>query len=89
MSDYIKREDAIKRFTFATLDCLGMEPTIRASDVVKALESLPAADVVEAVRCKDCKSFWYDEREVSGKCSRHDIVMEISDYCSRGRGKNE
>lgn len=28
MSDYISREAAIKRFNFAVLDCLGMEPTI-------------------------------------------------------------
>ena len=50
MSDYISSEAAIKRFTFATLDCLGMEPTIRASDVVLALQSIPAADVRPVVR---------------------------------------
>lgn len=52
MTDYISREAAIKRFTFATLDCLGMEPTIMASDVVAALKSLPAADVREVKRGK-------------------------------------
>ena len=52
MPDYISREAAIKRFNFAVLDCLGMEPTIRAGDIIKALESLPAADVRPVVRGK-------------------------------------
>ena len=52
MTDYISREAAIKRFNFAVLDCLGMEPTIRAGDIIKALESIPAADVRPVVRGK-------------------------------------
>ena len=50
MAEYILREAAIKRFNFAVLDCLGMEPTIRAGDIIKALESIPAADVRPVVR---------------------------------------
>ena len=50
MAEYIEREAAIKRFNFAVLDCLGMEPTIRAGDIIKALESIPAADVRPVVR---------------------------------------
>ena len=52
MAEYISREAAIKRFNFAVLDCLGMEPTIRAGDIIKALESIPAADVRENKRGK-------------------------------------
>ena len=52
MAEYIEREAAIKLFNFAVLDCLGMEPTIRAGDIVKALESIPAADVRPVVRGK-------------------------------------
>ena len=52
MAEYIEREAAIKRFNFAVLDCLGMEPTIRAGDIIKALESIPAADVREVKRGK-------------------------------------
>ena len=50
MAEYIEREAAIKLFNFAVLDCLGMEPTIRAGDIIKALESIPAADVRPVVR---------------------------------------
>ena len=52
MAEYIEREAAIKLFNFAVLDCLGMEPTIRAGDIIKALESIPAADVRPVVRGK-------------------------------------
>lgn len=55
---YIEREAAIKRFNFAVLDCLGMEPTIRAGDIIKALESIPAADVRPVVRAE-----WYGEAD--------------------------
>ena len=58
MTDYISREAAIKRFNFAVLDCLGMEPTIRAGDIIKALESIPAADVRPVVRAE-----WYGEAD--------------------------
>ena len=50
MAEYIEREAAIKLFNFAVLDCLGMEPTIRAGDIIKALESIPATDVRPVVR---------------------------------------
>ena len=31
------------------------EPLYKASDIYAALEEVPSADVVEVVRCKDCK----------------------------------
>lgn len=71
MPDYISREAAIKRFTFATLDCLGMEPTILASDVVSTLQSIPAADVRPVVVCADC--------EYNGHC----LTQEFVDDCGK------
>lgn len=80
MTDYISRDAAIKRFTFATLDCLGMEPTIMASDVVAALKSLPAAEVREVVRGK-----WIDHQEgrwIYAKCSECGTVHDVkSNFC--------
>ena len=60
MAEYIEREAAIKRFNFVVLDCLGMEPTIRTWDIIKALESIPAADVREVKKSK-----WFDGACVS------------------------
>lgn len=68
MADYIERDAAIKRFNFAVLDCLGMEPTIRAGDIIKALESIPAADVREAKRGKWNRTNAYPHRLYCSVC---------------------
>ena len=47
MSDYIKREDAIK----------ALEGWKISGEMI--LEIVPSADVVEVVRCKDCKWWGY------------------------------
>ena len=66
MTDYISREAAIKLFNFAVLDCLGMEPTIRAGDIIKALESIPAADVREVKLGKWIPDYDYTEYDYDG-----------------------
>ena len=91
MTDYISREAAIKRFTFATLDCLGMEPTICASDVVLALQSIPSADVRPVVFCGECKCYGGRERAgyTEGFCKRSDLCVGAFDFCSRGEKREE
>jgi hypothetical protein len=91
MKEYIEKEATIKRFTFATLDCLGMEPQIRASDVVKAIDAIPAADVVEVVRCGECM-FWDAPPSCEGlaRCRTGESGVRFRkayDFCSRGRKK--
>ena len=76
MAEYIEREAAIKLFNFAVLDCLGMEPTIRAGDIIKALESIPAADVAPVVRGKRGK--WINQRADSEMCSACGVRFYIS-----------
>ena len=51
----------------------------------RVLLQAPAADVVEVVRCKDCK--YYDSYYLSCDHDRHDhqefrVVQEPDDYCS-------
>lgn len=49
------------------------------------MTKIPTADVVEVVRCKDCKHF------VSEVC-RHDFAMNLSrgdDFCSYGERKEQ
>ena len=51
---------------------------------VKALSALPSSDVVEVVRCKDCKSFSH------GYCKFHDAKFVREDgYCYWGERKND
>jgi len=49
MADYISREAAIETVKFYEAEC---DPIPRAID---SLKQISAADVVEVVRCKDCK----------------------------------
>ena len=75
MSDYIKREDAIAAI----------------AGLLNVTEQIDGADVIEVVRCKDCKEYrkWYD----NGDC----ICMRLgsyygdtkpTDYCSYGERKD-
>lgn len=82
--DYIDRMAAIKRFSFATMDMIGAEPALLASDAVEAIRAIPSADVVEVIRCKDCK-YWRGPGTI---CTGIGIDFEADDYCSDGRGEN-
>lgn len=84
MTDYIKREDALRAFN-------GSCSTVDADDILRHLhkgidviKNMPSADVVEVVRCKDC--VYWDEHE---RCDFWSSIMspqypEKNDYCSYG-----
>ena len=49
-------------------------------DVHRSIDATPTADVVEVVRCKDCK-----HRNPCGyKCLRDNLWHDDADYCSYG-----
>lgn len=81
MTDYISREAAIKRFNFAVLDCLGMEPTIRAGDIIKALESIPAADVRPLVRGKWREGVYGRVHLICSACNYEWMTTEKTNFC--------
>ena len=92
MSDYIKREDVYKILNEVPSDMGGL---IFSEDVAIRLDMLPPADVVEVVRCKDCK--WCKQNNSHGyeweECEKinmiglsHDVVDD--DYCSYGERKD-
>ena len=53
-----------------------LEILIPLSDVRKALQMTPAADVVEVIRCKDCK--WFNKTG----CAIMIVDATENDYCS-------
>lgn len=58
----------------------------------RVLQQAPAADVVEVVRCRDCK--YYDSYYISCDHERHDhqefrVVQEPDDYCSYAERRSE
>lgn len=76
MAEYIKREDAKK----AILEACGCDSEckvgcngacdIHAGSVWGAVDNIPAADVVEVVRCRDCK---YATMTYDGLCKYCEI----------------
>ena len=91
MSDYIKRKDAIK----------ALEGWKISGEMI--LGTVPPADVVEVVRCKDCRyrsKTWYeDKRRKDGGywiigCNNDNIAERVyglahdDDFCSFGERKD-
>lgn len=64
-----------------------VEKIALASDIDK----VPTADVVEVVRCKDCK-YWQDNNDgyPHQNCKWHmDETPDENDYCSSGERKEQ
>ena len=85
---YIEREAAIK----SAVGALKGVSQITAVDVASAIEEIPAADVVEVVRCKDCK--WWKRMNGDKRLQcfhEHGIIRTTENtYCCRGeRRENE
>ena len=84
MSDYISREAAIAYAVSGRIRTLPTtedgENWIRVNEVRESLKSVPAADVVEVIRCKDC--LYYDDTDEKGCwCDYNGDWVEASDYC--------
>lgn len=94
MAEYIKREAAIAYIRKQSEECqkafeeLGGESGIYAdayNDLAEDFYTIPAADVVPVVRCKDCI---YNQGEA--KCLQPDSIIKVpadDDYCSYGKRK--
>lgn len=62
------------------------QPYYKSGDIFKAIDSVPSADVVEVVRCKDCKF-----NKGKNKCLNEHSIIDIpkdGDYCSYGERKD-
>ena len=85
MDDYIRRDDAVKiaeKYGLANGSVLGRHTGL-ADCIASEISSLPAADVAEVVRCKDCIY------RIEGRCfSRTSFInapaVEPDNFCSWG-----
>ena len=81
MKEYIEREAAIKAIEN---DCLELVYYTK-EDAIQCVKAIPAADVVEVVRCRECK-YWGDE---DGKLQSSDGLLfarcKIHNYLLDGR----
>lgn len=75
MEAYITKNQAIHAMEQVTQPECFIEDTRK--NFARIIEELPAADVVEVVRCKDC----------AGKkaCDVWGIYLDDGDFCSHGR----
>ena len=80
MTEYIRRNDAVKiaeRYGLANGSVLGRHTGL-ADCIASEISCLPAADVAEVVRCKDCIF------RIEGRCFSRTSLVEPDDFCSRG-----
>lgn len=93
MAEYIEREaviDEIKDTTWYHISCqknlvegaaCEADALYKATDIYNVIKSVPTADVVEVVRCKDCKNH---NRPRLGYCSMTLCHVQPDDFCSYG-----
>ena len=86
MSDYVKREDAIRALCDA-VDNKRFGEWLYTDEFCKVINNMPSADVVEVVRCKDCK-YWSDANTRYNQPCNRDVLSEYQQwtnadhYCS-------
>lgn len=86
MDGYIKKSEAVDVIVKYPYDIAGKTAT-----AIKMIEDLPSADVVEVVRCKDCRyceeCHYEEEGEkpyIKLKCKWSNYSRQPNDYCSYG-----
>ena len=86
MAEYINREDAKKSL-------IGWDTDPTDEEIEYALDNIPAADVVEVVRCKNCKHFCKDLNDEScGICDVETsccVTVDVNDFCSYGERRSD
>ena len=88
MTEYIEKARLLERLT-DYYNCTAMDDTKplsmrTAADCLSIIGGAPAADVVEVVRCKNCKNY---ELMKSGNyhfCNEFGGRVTEKDFCSRG-----
>ena len=87
MSDYIKREDAIK--AIKSID--DHDNVFRANALglaERAVQIIPAANVVKVVRCRDCRYWEKDGDNSIGFSMICQSIRQANDFCSYGERKD-
>lgn len=89
--EFIEREKLKQAFSTDTQSIRGWDVDLFDLLMIE-IDEAPAADVVEVVRCKECKHLFQDlsEREAH-LCMRHRferVRVNLDDFCSYGERKD-
>ena len=93
MSDYIRRDDAIRRLRILAHEWVE-EDVVKlglACEPIDTIRAIPSADVVKVTRCKDCEYINYLGSGTMGEieCSLLQILVSRCSFCSFGRRKDD
>ena len=88
MAEYIEREAALKVLRGKAIAKYPSTIYMGLFAAANEVREIPAADVVEVVRCKDCK-FRYETASVVLNCSMNGIPVDDDDFCSYGERRND
>ena len=90
-ADYIRREDAL--FALRKAERGGsMTALTRLERAYAEIREMPAADVAEVVRCKDCKYGDYDSKPDGAMVclrTKDGFWWKETDFCSYGERREE
>ena len=87
--EYIERE-ATKHELLSGAVCVNHPEYLMKDDALHVIDSIPAADVVEVVRCMECKfrSSWMMNRNLRYICPESGMFPNgENDFCSYGERK--
>ena len=84
MAEYIERAEVLKKFEEikSSVD-ITFADALYLDGVMELIDSVPSADVVEAVRCKDCK--WHDS--VDGPTAKIEQLQSELEQVKRERNE--
>lgn len=83
----MEKKEYIERGALLSELC-GDDPSRMEDYYYNAIKNAPAADVVEVVRCKDCKQYEYIVYDY-GRCRKTMLLIKNDDFCSYGERKND
>lgn len=87
--EYIERE-AAKRELLSWAVCMNHPEYLMRDDALHVIDSIPAADVAEVVRCRECefRSSWMMNRNLRYICPESGMFPNCeNDFCSYGKRK--
>ena len=92
MSDYIRREDAIDDLHTQLMYRMGSDDMKRRLD--DWAKTLPSADVVPVIRCKDCKHCYFADNRVPDEqgwvCEINSSEpVNLNGFCSYGERRKQ
>lgn len=84
MKEYIEREAVLERLAKVDMDTYyGFTAAVQfgVNHAIQCIKEAPAADVVEVVRCGECR---HAEDSLVLWCTEHEQAVSRLDFCSHG-----